>query len=97
MTLPETGSEPVSIAIDRGTGRQYQKRTTFQFDPASGDVVERESVSDRSRARQWRTWMRFAHTGEHYGFLGQTLAGIASLGACFLVWTGLALAWRRFF
>jgi len=34
---------------------------------------------------------------EHPGLLGQTLAGIASLGACFLVWTGLALSWRRFF
>ena len=29
--------------------------------------------------------------------LGQTLAGIASAGAAVLVWTGLALAWRRFF
>lgn len=96
VTLPASGSEPVGIAIDRGTGRQYQKRTTFKFDPDS-EVVERESFSDRSRARQWRNWMRFAHTGEHCGFLGQTLAGIASLGACFLVWTGLALAWRRFF
>jgi uncharacterized iron-regulated membrane protein len=97
LTLPESDSEPVGIAIDRGTGRQYQKRTTFKFDPRSGEVLDRESFSDRPRARQWRTWMRFAHTGEHYGFLGQTLAGIASLGACFLVWTGLALSWRRFF
>jgi len=27
---------------------------------------------------------------------GQTVAGLASLGGCFLVWTGLAMAWLRF-
>ncbi len=39
--------------------------------------------------------MRFAHTGEEYGVVGQTIAGLASLAACFLVYTGFALAWRR--
>jgi uncharacterized iron-regulated membrane protein len=43
-----------------------------------------------------RTWLRFIHTGEAGGFVGQTIAGIASAGACVLVWTGLALSWRRF-
>jgi uncharacterized iron-regulated membrane protein len=28
--------------------------------------------------------------------LGQTIAGLASLGGVVLVWTGLALTWRRF-
>jgi uncharacterized iron-regulated membrane protein len=42
-----------------------------------------------------RTWFRFVHTGEQYGVIGQTIAGIASLAACFLVYTGLALAYRR--
>ena len=32
--------------------------------------------------------------GEAFGFPGQTVAGLASLGACFLVWTGLPMAWR---
>jgi uncharacterized iron-regulated membrane protein len=39
--------------------------------------------------------VRFAHTGEQYGVLGQTIAAVASLLACVLVYTGLALAWRR--
>jgi hypothetical protein len=29
------------------------------------------------------------------GFGGQTIAGLASLGGVFLVWTGIALALRR--
>lgn len=44
--------------------------------------------------RAW-TWFRFVHTGEYYGWIGQTIAGIASLAACFLVYTGITLAYRR--
>jgi uncharacterized iron-regulated membrane protein len=37
------------------------------------------------------------HTGEAVGWLGQLVAGIASLGGGVLVFTGLALSFRRFF
>jgi hypothetical protein len=40
--------------------------------------------------------LRFAHTGEVAGIVGQTVAGLVSAGGAFLVWTGLALAFRRF-
>jgi uncharacterized iron-regulated membrane protein len=56
--------------------------------PAAGSVTQ-------SAGQRARTWFRFAHTGEQYGIIGQTLAAIASLAACFLAYTGLALAWRR--
>jgi uncharacterized iron-regulated membrane protein len=39
--------------------------------------------------------MRFTHTGEVLGFWGQTLAGLVSLGAAVLVYTGLLLSLRR--
>ncbi len=51
--------------------------------------------STQSPGQKARAWIRFVHTGEQYGVIGQTLAGLASLAACFLVYTGLALAWRR--
>ena len=38
-----------------------------------------------------------AEGAEVYGIVGQTIAGIASVAATVLVWTGLALTWRRFF
>ena len=41
--------------------------------------------------------MRHGHTGEFLGFWGQTLAGVVSLITCVVVYTGLALSWRRFF
>ena len=39
--------------------------------------------------------MRFLHTGEALGLIGQTVAGLVSLTSVIMVWTGLALAYRR--
>ncbi len=50
---------------------------------------------ERTPAVIARIWVRFAHTGEQYGVIGQTIAGLTSLAICFLVYTGLALAYRR--
>jgi sulfite reductase (NADPH) flavoprotein alpha-component len=63
---------------------------------ATAEVVKWEPYSENSTGRKLRSWFRGLHTGEAFGFFGQTIAGLASLGGCFLVWTGLAMAWRRF-
>ena len=63
---------------------------------STGQVVKTEAFSDNSTGRRWRTILRFAHTGEVLGVFGQTLAGLASLGAVFLGYTGFALSWRRY-
>jgi uncharacterized iron-regulated membrane protein len=67
------------------------------LDPFTGQVLRRETFADYNLGRQLRTWMRFLHTGEALGWPGKLLAALASLGGAFLVWTGFALAWRRFF
>lgn len=84
-----------SVVVDTGTGGQPQYRTTLDIDRASGAVVRVEAFADQSSGRRARTWLRFAHTGEVFGAFGQTIAGAASLGAVFLVATGLSLALRR--
>ncbi len=71
--------------------------TTLQFDPFSGELLRRDGYADLSAARQVRAWTRFLHTGEAVGWPGQFIAGVASLGGVFLVYTGFALSWRRFF
>ena len=95
MRLPKDANAPLAFSIDAGTGGEPQKRETLTLD-RSGQVTKLERFSDNTKGRRWRLWMRFAHTGEYYGLVGQTIAGLASLGACFLVYTGLALTWRRF-
>lgn len=91
------GSEaPFTLTIDAGYGGQPQKRGTLTVDRATGAVRSWETFDALSPGRRARSWLRFAHTGEYYGLAGQTLAGLASAGGAVLVYTGLALAWRRF-
>lgn len=95
VRLPKDAAAPFTFSIDAGMGGQPHKRETLTLD-RTGQVVKLERFSDGTKGRQWRTILRFAHTGEVLGWFGQTIAGIASLGACFLAYTGLALTWRRF-
>ena len=55
-----------------------------------------ETFASLNAGRRVRSWSRFVHTGEAFGFGGQTVAGIASAGGVMLVWTGIALSLRRF-
>ena len=65
------------------------------MDRATGEIVKWEPYASQSPGRRLRTWSRWIHTGEAGGVIGQTVAGLVSAGAVVLVWTGIALAWRR--
>ena len=95
--LPESIHDPVVVAVDRGTGRQPSKTEDLLFDRATGELVGRAGYPTFSRGFKIRRWLRFAHTGEVYGVIGQSIAGVVSLGVAVMVWTGLAMSWRRFF
>ena len=96
MRLPAPGARTAVVTIDRGDGGQPQKRGTLTLDLATGDVVRWEPFSALSTGRRLRSYLRFGHTGEAWGLPGQTVAGLASLGACVLAFTGVSLAVRRF-
>lgn len=95
LQLSPSADAPLTFAIDRGNGGQPQKRSQLVLDRKTGNVVRYEPFSSYSTGRQLRSILRFAHTGEVLGVIGQTIAAIVSFGGAFLVWTGLALAWRR--
>jgi uncharacterized iron-regulated membrane protein len=96
IRLPQATGQPYVFTIDEGYGGQPQKRGTLTVNQTSGAVEKWETFADQSPGRRVRSWFRFAHTGEYYGLTGQTIAGIASAGGVILVWTGVALGWRRF-
>lgn len=96
LQLPASASAPFTFNIDRGNGGQPQKRAQLVLDRTTGEVVRWEPFSSYTRGRQLRSILRFAHTGEVVGVVGQTIAGLVSTGGAFLVFTGLALAIRRF-
>lgn len=96
ITIPVAQSiGPLSVSVDSGNGGQPQKRATVVLDRQSGNVIKFEPFSANTRGRQLRSILRFAHTGEVLGVVGQTIAGLVSLGGVFLVYTGLALSFRR--
>ena len=66
------------------------------LDPVTADVVKWEPFAGQNMGRRLRAWVRPLHTGEAAGLVGQAIAFLASAGGTMLVWTGLALAWRRF-
>lgn len=95
LQMPSSPDAPVTFTIDQGNGGQPHKRAQLTLDRTSGEVTRWEPFSSYTRGRRLRSLLRFAHTGEVGGVVGQTIAGLASLGGAVLVWTGLALAWRR--
>jgi uncharacterized iron-regulated membrane protein len=94
--LAPSAKAPVVVTVDQGYAGQPQLRTTVTVDRATGEVVKAEDFASLSAGRRARSWLRFAHTGEIYGLAGQTIAGLATAGGAFLVYTGIALALRRF-
>lgn len=96
LRLPNNTDAPVAFTIDQGYAGQPHKRGQLTLDRKSGAVTKWEPFASFTKGRQLRSILRFAHTGEIGGLTGQTIAGLVSLGGVFLVWTGLALSWRRF-
>ena len=96
LRIGDTTSTATTITIDEGDGGQPQKRHALTLDVSSGDVITWAPFTSQTAGRQARRWVRFLHTGEALGITGQTIAGLASFAAILMVWTGLALAIRRF-
>jgi len=96
MRIPNGKSPNVIFQIDTGDGGRPDKRSQLTLNRKTGEEVRWEPFSSNTRGRQVRAWMRFAHTGEAAGALGQSIASVASLGGVFLAYTGVAMAIRRF-
>ncbi|MCG7531075.1 PepSY domain-containing protein [Psychrobium sp. MM17-31] len=91
-------AEPQNVSIfsvDNGNGGEPKKRFSVAVDNLTGVIADTSGFDDYSTYRKIRNWVRFAHTGEYYGIVGQTIAGVASFMACLLVYTGVMLSWRR--
>ncbi|MFT2090195.1 PepSY-associated TM helix domain-containing protein [Paraglaciecola sp. 2405UD69-4] len=81
--------------LDMGNGGEPQKKKSVYLDTLSGELVAEKTFDDYSTYRKIRNYIRFLHTGEVYGLIGQTIAGVASLLACLLVYTGIMMSLRR--
>ncbi len=94
---PQSVAPAFTVAIRQQASWPRTATTTLALNPYTGEVLRHTGYADQAAAQQVRSWTRFLHTGEALGWPGQFIAGLACLGGCFLVYTGFALSWRRFF
>lgn len=95
ITLPRTEDAFLNVVMDEGNGAQPSAQTQLLLDRMTGEVVSARTGGDATLGVRLRGWFRFVHTGEVYGVAGQTIAGLASIAAVFLVYTGAMLGVRR--
>ncbi len=96
LNLPgDASATALRFGVDQGNGGQPQLRHNLTLVAATGATEAWQPFSSQSTGQKARSWIRFLHTGEALGIAGQTVAGIVSLTSVLMVWTGLALAYRR--
>jgi uncharacterized iron-regulated membrane protein len=95
ITLPEPNATTLDLSVDWGNGTQASKQRSVSVSRDGSGFIGAPVGDVSSPASQARRYLRFVHTGEIYGLIGQTLAGLASIAAIVLVYTGISLAIRR--
>ena len=84
------------FTIEEGKYQNRFARSSLTLNAETNEVAKWESYGEQNAGRQLRSWVRFTHTGETGGIIGQFIGFIACIGGTFLVWTGFSLALRRF-
>ena len=95
LNVPRPADSEVRVEVRAGRAGQPHRTGVLTLDAASGAARAWESSADATPARRAQQFLRYAHTGEYWGLAGQLLAGLFSLAAALMVWTGLSLAVRR--
>ncbi|MEQ1885824.1 MAG: PepSY-associated TM helix domain-containing protein [Bryobacteraceae bacterium] len=86
---------PITVNVERENDVAPIYQASLTIDRATGDVQKLSDFSTQNLGQKLRGLVRFTHTGESLGFWGQTIAGIATAGGILMVYTGLALSFRR--
>ena len=95
MRLPQRDAAQMTVMIEEADALHPYPRSTLTLDAATAMVMKWEPYASANLGRTIRLWVRPVHTGEAGGLIGQFIAALASAGGAVLVYTGLALAWRR--
>ncbi|MCK6501416.1 MAG: PepSY domain-containing protein, partial [Nitrospira sp.] len=93
---PPRDSHQVTFAVRSTKPFPRFAQRQIVVDTITGRWIRNESYETQALTRKVRSWMRFLHTGEAVGLPGQIAAALASAAGVVLVWTGVALAFRRY-
>ncbi len=97
LRLGFAANQAATVTVRERSSWPRTATTSVSVNPYTGEIAQRSGYAEMNAAQQVRSWTRFLHTGEALGWAGQFVAGLACLGGVFLVYTGFALSWRRFF
>jgi uncharacterized iron-regulated membrane protein len=96
LRLPQRPGGAVTAFIQEPPTWHPSPRSVLTLDATTAEVVRWEPFKEANMGPTLRLLARVLDTGEIGGVIGQLIAGLASAGGAFLVYTGAALAWRRF-
>lgn len=85
-----------SFTIDEGKSWNIFERSRLKLNSETGEVVKWSPYRESNSAQKLRSWIRFTHTGESFGLIGQIIAFLGCMSGIFLIYTGISLSVRRF-
>jgi uncharacterized iron-regulated membrane protein len=95
ITLPAADAAELNVAVDWGNGVQAGKKRTLKLARDGSGLIGEPMAKATTPGSKARRFIRYLHTGEVFGIIGQTIAGLAALAALVLIYTGLSLGIRR--
>ena len=95
LDIPKPGAETTRLSMSESDSRIPLTRSTLKLNTANAAFVEWAPFSEVNLGNRITTWLRWIHTGEAAGWIGQLIAGLATAAAVVLGWTGLSLSYRR--
>lgn len=95
LTIPSARMTEITLDVRRSHPGRPQHSVELGLDRTTGEVTEWETFADLSDERRAQQFLRYAHTGEYWGVVGQTLAALFSFVIVLMAWTGGALAVSR--
>lgn len=96
IRLPRMPGGPITAQITTPGHAGKYARSQLTLDAATGEERKWEPFAEQGRGRRLRAFVVLVHTGRVGGPVGQTLALLSCAAALLLIWTGMAMAWRRF-
>ena len=96
MNAPKEEDTSIRFVIDKSKGGQPLQVAELTLNRVNGNIEIWHSFENYAAERKMTNFLRYGHTGEFFGIIGQTIAGLVSLFATIMVWTGLALAYRKY-
>lgn len=97
LRLPRKPGGPVTASIIEPGFTRRHARSQLALDAATAEVRKWEPYAEQNLGRKLRAQIVPVHTGRAGGIPGQALALLSACAAALMVWTGAAMAWRRFF